>query len=285
MIVSASYRTDIPAYYGDWFRRRLRAGFALVRNPYSGQDYRVSLKAEDVTGFVFWTRNPTPFGAALEDAAALGRPILVQMTITGYPRTLEPGVLEADAAVAAFRGLAERLGPRAVVWRYDPVLLTDGTPPAWHRTNVRRLADALARSTDECVFSFAQIYRKSRRNLTGAAVEWSDPQDSDKAALLQELAAIVGEAGMTASLCAQPDLLSDGLAPARCIDARRLADIAGGPVQARTKGQRPGCLCAEARDIGRYDLCPQGCAYCYANASRAAARAGLARHDPHAERL
>lgn len=285
MIVSASYRTDIPAYYGDWFQRRLRAGFALVRNPYGGPDYRASLKAEDVTGFVFWTRNPTPFAAGLKDAAALDRPILVQMTITGYPRALEPGVLEADAAVAAFRALAERLGPRAVVWRYDPVLLTEATPPAWHRANVRRLAGALAGSTDECVFSFAQIYRKSRRNLAAAAVDWSDPDEHDKAALLAELGAIVGKAGMTASLCAQPDLLSEGLAPARCIDADRLADIAGGPVEARTKGQRPGCLCAEARDIGRYDLCPQGCVYCYANASRAAARAGLAGHDPDAERL
>lgn len=285
MIVSASYRTDIPAYYADWFCARLAAGFAEVRNPYNGRFYRVDLSPATVDGFVFWTRNPAPFAAGFDAVQALARPCVVQMTITGYPRGLEPGVLDADAAVAALRGLSDRLGRRAVVWRYDPVALTAATPAGWHRENVARLAGRLAGATDECVLSFAAIYRKTARNMDATGIVWRDPAAAEKRSLLAELAAIVAGEGMAARLCAQPDLLAAGLAPARCIDAARLGDIAGAPVSAKTKGQRPGCLCAESRDIGRYDACPQGCAYCYANASRAAARRSLAAHDAGAASL
>lgn len=285
MIVSASYRTDIPAYYGDWFLNRLAAGFAEVGNPYGGPPYRVSLAPGDVSGFVFWTRNPAPFARGFEAVQATGRPFVVQMTVTGYPRALEPGVIDAAAAVAAFRSLARRLGPRAVVWRYDPVVLTELTPPDWHLEAVRRLADVLAGVTDECVFSFAHVYRKSRRNLDASGLSWTDPEPAAKRDLLAALGDIVAERGMAARLCAQPDMRAGVLEAARCIDAVRLGDVAGAPIAARIRGARPGCLCAESRDIGRYDACPQGCVYCYANRSRAAARATLAAHDPHAVRL
>lgn len=285
MIVSASYRTDIPAYYGDWFVARIAAGHADVVNPYGGRPSRVALTADAVAGFVFWTRNPAPFGAGFDAAAALGRPSIVQFTITGYPRALEPGVLETEAAIRAFRDLAGRLGTRAVVWRYDPVVLTAATPGDWHLKNIDRLAAALAGATDECVLSFAHVYRKTRRNLDAAGLAWRDPPADEKRALLARLAGAVAAHGMTPTLCAQPDLLADGLAPAACIDAARLADVGGGPLDVRTKGNRPGCLCAESRDIGRYDSCAQGCCYCYANQTRAAASRRLAVHDDQAVQL
>ncbi|MGZ0187243.1 MAG: DUF1848 domain-containing protein [Alphaproteobacteria bacterium] len=280
MIVSASYRTDIPAYYGDWFKRRLAAGYVDVHNPYGGKPYRVELTAEAVSGFVFWTRNPQPFESAFAAVQAMERPFIIQMTITGYPRVLEAGVLDRDPAVAAFQALARLYGRDAVVWRYDPVIITDATPPAWHENAVAQLAKALREYTTECVLSFAHIYRKTRRNLEAGAIGWRDPVEDEKKALLGQLAAIIRNEGLMASLCAQPTLLGDGLTPARCIDAARLSSVAGRAIAAKTKGARPGCLCADARDIGRYDRCPQGCVYCYANANRETARTGLQRHDP-----
>ena len=142
MIISASYRTDVPAYYRDWFLNRLAAGYAEVRNPYSGKVARVSLAADDVSGFVFWTRNPAPFTGGFEAVAARGTPFTIQMTITGYPRALEPGVLDTNAAIAAFRDLAKTWGPRAAVWRYDPVLISDITNTDWHLQNFAKLGAA-----------------------------------------------------------------------------------------------------------------------------------------------
>jgi hypothetical protein len=293
VIVSASYRTDIPAFYGAWFRQRLRAGVCQVANPYGGPPSTVPLTAEAVDGFVFWTRNPAPFAAALTDVAARGIPFMVQVTITGYPHALEASVSDAKRSIAAMRVLAERYGPRSCVWRYDPVLLTSLTPPAWHRETFARLAAALSGAVDEVVLSFAQIYAKTRRNTARAAARhgfsWEDPPATVKTELLAALAAIAADHGLKATLCTQPDLLASGLAPelapARCIDAARLSDVAGRPIASKTKGNRPGCLCAESRDIGAYDTCPHGCVYCYAVRAPEAAKRSFRTHDPDASLL
>ena len=283
-IVSASYRSDIPAFYGDWFMRRLDAGFCRVVNPYGGQIHEIPLTRERVEGFVFWTRNPGPFGAALAEVAGRGYPFVVQMTVTGYPRPLETSVLAPERAVALIEGLARRYGPRAAVWRYDPLLITSLTPPEWHRRTFTRLARAISGNVDEVVFSFAHIYAKTKANLTHAAgrhgFTWDDPPEAEKRALLADLAGIARGFGLHPTLCAQPELLGPGIEPARCIDAARLSDLAGRPLGARTKGNRPGCLCAESRDIGAYDSCPHGCVYCYAVRKPGLAKRGYRAHDP-----
>ena len=289
MIISASYRTDIPAFYGAWFRARLRAGFCRVANPYSGQQHEIPLNPEAADGFVFWTRNAKPFLGALDETAARGFPFVVQYTITGYPRALEPSVVPAGRAVALVHDLAGRYGPQAVVWRYDPVFVTSLTPPAWHLEHFASLAAALAGAADEVVLSFAQIYAKTRANSDRAAARhgftWQDPDPAAKAALLGGLAAIAREHDITPTLCSQPDLAAPELAPARCIDKARLSDVAGRPLTARAKGNRPGCLCAESRDIGAYDSCPHGCVYCYAVRRPARAKTRHRAHDPAAEAL
>lgn len=289
MIVSASTRTDIPAFYGDWFRRRLAAGRCTVRSPYGGAAYEVPLAGPEVDGFVFWTRNILPFQDALAEIAARGLPFVVHYTVTGYPRPLEQSVTDPERSVAAIRALAARHGPRVVVWRYDPVLISSLTPPAWHRETFARLADALAGASDEVVLSHAHVYAKTRRNLDRAAARhgfaWRDPELDEKRALLGDLAGLAAVRGLRASVCAQPDLVGPSLAPARCIDAGRLGDIAGRAIAVPTKGNRPGCLCARSRDIGAYDTCPHGCVYCYAVRGSAVAKARHKRHAPAAPAL
>ena len=289
MIVSASYRSDIPALYGTWFLNRLATGHALVANPYGGPPYRVSLATDDVDGFVFWTRNAGPFRAGFEAVAGRGLPFMVQYTVTGYPRALELSVPEAARGVTEIRHLRHRYGPRAVVWRYDPILVTSLTETAWHVENFGNLATALRGATDEVVVSFAQFYAKTRSNVAAAArahgFAWRDPEIDEKRALLAQLTDIAAAHGMRLTLCTQPDLASGKTPPARCVDAERLSDIAGRPLGAREKGNRPGCLCAESRDIGAYDSCTQGCVYCYAVRTNAAARTNRRRHDPESEML
>ncbi|HYE00340.1 MAG TPA: DUF1848 domain-containing protein [Alphaproteobacteria bacterium] len=286
MIVSASYRTDIPAFYAEWFARRLAEGFALVGNPYGGAEYRVDLRPGAVAGWVFWTKNLGPFRPQLEAVRARGEPFVVQYSITGLPTALEKAVPRPEAAVGHMRELARRFGPRAAVWRYDPVVLTDLTPPAWHRETFARLAGGLRGATDEVTVSFLQLYRKTGRNLRLAAerhgLSWRLPEPEEQRALLDDLTAIAADHGMALTLCTQPGL---GGVPARCIDAARLSDVAGRPLPARTKGNRPGCLCAESHDIGAYDGCPHGCVYCYAVSDHARAQARLKAHDPAAPKL
>ncbi|MDJ0949963.1 MAG: DUF1848 domain-containing protein [Alphaproteobacteria bacterium] len=289
MIVSASYRTDIPAFYGQWFMNRLAAGWCDVANPYGGAPYRVSLRRQDVDGLVFWTKNLGDFADHLDSLRAHGYPFVVHYSINGYPRALETSVTDAQRSVAHMRHLRDRFGPRVAVWRYDPVIDTDLTPLDWHRENFARLAVATRGLTDEAVVSFAHIYRKTRRNLSAAArragFAWRDPAPEEKRALAARLVEIAADSGMRLTVCSQPAVLVPGAEPARCIDAVRLADLAGAPVPGRLKGNRPGCGCYESRDIGAYDTCPHGCVYCYAVQNRALAQRRFRQHDPDAEYL
>lgn len=289
MIISASYKTDIPAFYGSWFRNRLAAGFVRVANPYGGKPFTVDLRPEAAEAFVFWTRNAGPFLDTLDMLADRRRHFMVQVTVTGYPRALERSVIETDRAVAQIREMARRFGPRSVVWRYDPVLITDLTPPDFHVRNFAALAADLAGAVDEVVLSFATIYRKTGANLTRlereAGIAWRDPGAEEKRALLARLAETARDHGIQPTLCAQPDLLSAALTPAACIDIVRLSDVAGRDISGREKGNRPGCACAESRDIGAYDSCPHGCLYCYAVGRPETAKRKLRAHDPEGEFL
>src|SRR5260370_5747814 len=275
------------AFCGGWVLGRLRGGFCGVGNPYGGGDYEVSLVPGAVDGFVLWSRNLRPLLPDL-DAVRQVAPFVVQFTVTLYPRSLETSVIDASDAVDQLREVRRRFGKRAAVWRYDPIVFTDGLDAAAHMAGFAALARALQGTVDEVVLSVMHPYRKTRRNLDRATarsgVAWRVPPVEEKRALLVRLAAIAHEEGMAPNLCSQPELLPPGadcgLGEASCIDAVRLADVATRPVAARESGNRPGCRCALSRDIGAYDTCPHGCVYCYAVADRDRALANFRRHDP-----
>lgn len=289
MIISASYKTDIPAFYGEWFMNRLRIGHCDMVNPYNREVYRLSLDRADVDGFLFWTKNIGPFLPHLPEIQQRGYPFVVQYTINGYPRSLEFSVLQAERAVDHAKRLAETLGPRAVVWRYDPVIFTTQTDADFHLRNFAMLARSLEGTTDEVVTSFAQIYKKTRRNLDWAAgafgFEWTDPTDDLKRSLVSQFASMASAHAMELTLCAQDQYLVPGVRPARCIDAERLAEVAGRPIAAKLQGNRPDCGCYQSRDIGTYDTCPHGCVYCYAVANRDLAQERYRQHDSTGDSL
>ena len=268
---------------------RLRTGYCSVVNPYGGQTFRVSLRPDDVDGIVFWTKNAGPFLPYLSEVAQMGYPFFVQYTINGYPRALENRVVDARAATGHAAAIRSRFGPRAVVWRYDTIVSTSLTPAGFHLENFGRIAESLRGVSDEVVISFAHLYRKTERNLSetahGAGFEWWDPAVGEKRAMAAKLAGIAQANGMQLTICSQPEFAATGTVAARCVDAQRLGDISGRPIEARLKGNRPGCGCFESRDIGDYDTCPHGCVYCYAVRNRGLALERYQRHDPDSEFL
>ena len=215
MIVSASYRTDIPAFYGEWFMNRLQAGFCMTVNPYGGQVSRVDLTRDAVGGFVFWTRNIGPFWDRLAEVRRMGFPFVVSYTITGYPRALEASVVDPRRSIDLMKSLRDAYGPKAVVWRYDTIVFSSLTPADFHRRNFEVLARALEGATDEAIVSFAQIYKKTRRNMDAAARKfgfvWEDPVDDIKLALASDLVRIATGCGMRLSVCGQRQYLVPGL--------------------------------------------------------------------------
>lgn len=289
MIISASYKTDIPTFYGEWFMRRLRAGYCKMVNPYNQKVIRVSLKRQDVDGIVFWTKNIGPFRKHLREVHDSGFPFVIQHTINAYPKALEFSVVDASRSVAHLNEIAAEYGKKVCVWRYDTIVLSSVTPWAFHVENFERLCSQLKDATDEVVISFVHLYKKTLRNMNWAAqefgFEWNDPDAATKKELLEQLVRIADKYTIQVAVCSQPEFLVAGAKKARCVDAERLEQIAGRPIRAELRGNRKECGCFASRDIGEYDTCPHGCVYCYAVQNRQLAQDRYRKHDPESEFL
>ena len=268
MILSVSRRTDIPAWYADWFFARLHAGYADVRNPYRpGQVSRVPMTPDMVDGIVFWTKNPLPMLSRLGELGHFS--YYFQFTLTPYGSELEPGLpSKEEVLIPALKRLSSLAGKNRVVWRYDPVVLTREWTMDRHRFCFQRMAQALEGATDECIVSFVDDYACNRRRMRQAGGFAPDESNA------RELLCCFGEAakkhGMKLSVCCEPALVEGmqsvgGVGSAHCIDVDRLSRIADRPIYIPPDPhQREGCGCAKSVDIGAYDTCRNGCIYCYA---------------------
>ena len=291
MIISASRRTDIPAFYAEWMIHRLRAGNCAVPNPFNREQVsRISLRPEDVDVIVFWTRNPRPLMAYLEELDARGYRYYFQFTILGYPREIDPQSPPLATAVRTFSDLSERLGPSRVIWRYDPIIFTKLTPPTFHRENFQRLAESLRNRTRRSVVSIVDMYRKTEsrmRDLEGTPAAAQPCGAGDFQTLMCELAELARVNGMDIVSCAEEiDLRAFGIRPGKCVDDEVIAQAFAMEVPAKKDPtQRDACGCVVSRDIGMYDSCLHGCCYCYATKRFEQARVNYDTHNPHSPSL
>lgn len=273
MILSASVNADVPAHYGTWFRRRLDAGFLRVAAADPWKQRKIALDPSHIDGIVFWTRDVTPFLAVLDALHREGTAFVVHYALTG-----DAQAHSAQAAIAAMQELARRFGPRVVVWRYDPVLVDGHTPAEVHVASFTALANALAGAADEVILAFARPRPSHRSRPAPAQAQTGEPVA--RRDLVRRLSSVAHERTMRLSVCADAEALAPGSSPARCVDARRLADIAGRSIDAPTAGFMRDCLCARAVDIGDHGgSAPEW--FCGADARRSP----RLRHDPQSEFL
>ncbi len=290
MIISASRRTDIPAFYGEWFRARLEAGFFDRVNPYNpSQIKRISLAPADVDCFVFWTKNPAPFLETLKYLNMLNYKYYFQLTLNDYPDFFEPGLPSVEKRVEALRRLSDIISPEKIVWRYDPIVISDVTPVEYHLERFDRLCKAIADNVGRAVISFMVHYKKVRRALENLeirkGVKFIDMAEPENQAPLNETAA--GLAGIAArrgvslySCCAHPEIKKHGIYPAACIDGEHIKKLFNAEKNfKKDKSQRKDCLCVESADMGVYDTCPHGCVYCYATMNQARAAENFKKHS------
>ncbi len=285
-IISASRRTDIPAFYMPWLIKRLQAGFVSYPNPYNGQVYTVSLRPEDVHSIVFWSKHYEQLLPHLDELTERGYRFYFHYTITGASRVLEPHAPGWQRAVQVFRELAKRTSARHVQWRFDPILFTDELGAEFYIERFRDLATALSGMTQRCYFSFAVFYGKVGRQLRRMRIRFHDPATEDKQALVKAMADIADECGITLYACCQDALVTKRVQKAHCIDGGLLAELfPDRPLISKFKPTRKQCGCVVSRDIGMYDTCPHGCAYCYANQNHQAALRRFRAHKPEAQML
>lgn len=281
MILSVSRRTDIPAYYSEWFLNRLKEKYVLIANPYNSDRLgRVELSPDSVDCIVFWTKNPAPMLGKLDAIEEMGYSFYFQFTLTPYGRDVERNLPPKGELLQTFQNLSRRIGPERVVWRYDPVMITETFSIAWHLERFQELCDKLYGVTSRCIFSFIDPYAHIGNEFHGMSRE-------EMLAVAQGFSKIATEYQLPLFTCAEEiDLSRFQIGHSACIDRKLIEQITGCPIKAKKDtGQRPACGCIESVDIGAYDTCPNGCVYCYATSSEKAMQRRVRAHDPFSPML
>ena len=286
-VISASARTDIPAFYGDWFMERVREGYVRTKNPYGPQIGTVSLKPADVHAIVFWSKNYAPFLHHLSELDERGLDAYFHFTVDGYTldertRPIERKVPKPKVQLRSFRALAERYSPKHVLWRYHPLIFTPIIDGDWHRRRFAELAQMLEGLTERCHFGFLDFLQKTVRNMHQLPEELRpfEPPTEDQVQLMLELAAIASQHGITLYSCAEDFAAVGPIRRGACVDRELLDEL--WPHKAQPLALYPSrgeCGCVENRDIGAYDTCVHDCRYCYAVTSRPVAIGRYKAHD------
>jgi len=274
-ILSVSRRSDIPAYYGNWFQQNVGEEAVALRSPFSNQIQQISLRPADISAIVFWSKDFRPFRPVLTQIAPLYHErFLFHYTINGFSGAakslLEPGAPLTSEAVATAKTMSREYGAEKILWRFDPIIFSDLTPPEERLAAFREIAGQLAGSVQRCYVSFVDLYGKVRRrfeNLEASGkIRFYKPDTARQIEFLERIKAIAQAADIQLFTCCEDNVgAAAGLPKGHCIDAellRRLFPDEEFPVKINPTRQQ--CGCYASRDIGAYRTCRHACVYCYA---------------------
>ncbi len=278
MIINSGSRTDIPAYYNDWFYNRIKEEYVLVRNPYYPKKvtkYRLHPDVVDVLSFC--TKNPSPMLERLEELHRFNQYWFV--TINPYGKEIEPGVPSCDEVIRSTKALSKKIGPKAVGWRYDPIFISEDYSIDFHISHFEEMARELSGSVHQCVISYIDLYEKTKRNFPEVRAVTREEQHT----LTKAIAEIAKAYHIPVRTCCEGrDLAQYGVDVSGCLTQAVLEEAIGQPlnVPGSVRSPREACDCLLGNDIGMYNTCPHGCVYCYANYDMAIVRRNAMAHDP-----
>ncbi len=284
MIISASRRTDIPAFYVEWFFNQLKDGYVLVQHPRNPQMFsKVLLNTDVVDCFVFWSKNPSPMLTRLDELKDYT--YYFQFTLTPYGSEIEPHLPSVKRRIEIFKRLSDKVGKNRVVWRYDPIFVNNQYPINFHVDTFAEIAYALKDHTERCTMSFIDCYAHVQRTFDAFGIQ---PLNSeDMISIAKSLSETATEYNIRLETCAENlDLSADNIFHGACIDKMLIERIIGSPlVVKKDKNQRPTCNCIESIDIGMYNTCSHGCIYCYATTGNDKLLHNVKLHDVNSPKL
>lgn len=279
VIISVSRATDIPGFYMDWFLRRFHEGSIIWKNPYR-QNRRQRVLFDKTRAAVFWTKDPGSLLARADEIDDLGIHWYAQVTLNDYEGLgYERRVPLLEKRVRDFQDLSGRLGKERVIWRFDPLLLSDILSLSSLQERIERLFSLLGPYCERMVFSYIDLrYRGVMRNMKQYGLtdirEFLPDEKLEVAEVLERCAQKYGVLVM--ACCQELDLKRYGIVPGRCVDDRIFRRIAAHDPEfinwlerdaRKDTGQRAHCTCIVSKDVGEYSTCLHQCRYCYANRS------------------
>jgi DNA repair photolyase len=277
-ILSVSRTTDIPAFYPEWIINRLNAGYSVKLNPYNRMKRRIIY--DDVGMIVFWSKNPSPLISYLPEIDRKGIRYYFQFTLNDYDcEGFERNVPPLSERIETFKKMSDVCGPEKVIWRFDPLLLSDTVDVEILVARIEEIGEEISPYTEKFVFSFIDLYKSVERNLKKSGIKAAESlrefSFDEVMEMSDEIGMLTGRWGIRAATCGEDyDLKCFGIEKNRCVDPDLISRICvDDPDMTRylsrhakkDKGQRPACGCIESSDVGCYNTCPHLCAYCYAN--------------------
>lgn len=303
IIISASRSTDIPTFYTEWFVNRWKTGYIKWINPFNNKPLYISFKNTRVV--VFWTKNPRPMFEYLDFLDANIPNYYFQFSLNDYDKEgFEAKVPKVQNRIKTFIELSNKLGKQRVVWRYDPLILTDTITIAELLKRIQNIGEQLKDYTEKLVFSFVDIniYKKVENNLKKEQVNYIEWSEELMIEFAQGLYQLTKDWGLKLGTCTEKiDLGKYNIVHNKCIDDDLMIELFShdkvlmnflGVEQAdlfsdgkivktkklKDKGQREDCGCIMSKDIGAYNTCPHECNYCYANSSKELAKKNYQLH-------
>ncbi len=272
VIISASRRTDLPAFFMQDFLKSWKRGYTLWKNPFNPKQIK-KVFFDKTKVVVFWSKYPSGY---MRHIKQIDFPHYMLFTLNLYPE-LEKNLPPFEKRVAIFREVSKTIGSEKVIWRFDPIVLVEGLIDA--KEIVRRfavVAKALEGFTKRVIISFMTPYRRAVSRMKKSGLLYHEPTMDEVEYIAASLSEIADEHGMEVQSCADRFaalgiLESMGVKRGACIDKeyilRVFRDVEG--IEAvvtlkKDKGQRSLCLCAESVDVGEYGTCKFNCLYCYA---------------------
>jgi hypothetical protein len=272
-VISASRRTDIPAYYLNWFIEKIREGEVIVQNPYYKKKYkRVDLRPESVEWIVFWSRNYDKF--LKNQSFFQAYRLFFHFTILSHHPLLEKLKVRPDKLIKQMEDLVAHFGSKQIVWRYDPIVCWEDEGKIQSNYNFSDFElfcrEFSSMGLKKCYFSYVTDYLKFRRRFAQKYPNLNILPDNQITIIqiLEEMRKISAEFGISLYTCCNDSLLGSNTSKGRCISGQFLNSLAGQKTVSEAKTPtRPDCGCTRSIDIGDYlnQSCNFGCIYCYAN--------------------
>lgn len=277
MIIHTGCRTDIPAFYSEWLRNRIKEGFVCVRNPYHpSQVTKYRLSPDVVDCLAFCTKNPKPMIPYLTQLDPYRQYWFV--TITPYGKEIEPFVPEKREVIEDFKKLSKYIGIDSIGWRYDPIFMGMGFDVNRHIQAFQKIAERLKGYTHDCTISFLDLYEKVKRN----APQIRPPTREEAIKLALSFSKIGKENGMIIHSCCEKTYLAEyGIDCSGCMSQEIIEKAIGMKLDPpKRRSLRQDCNCLMGNDIGAYDTCGHLCKYCYANTNARLVNENRRRHIP-----
>ncbi len=277
MILMVSGRTDIVAFYTDWFIDRYREGYVDVRNPFNPK--LVSrINFNNVDAILFCTKNPIPI---LKYLKSIDKPIIFHVTLTPYKEDIEPNIRDKTKIIDAIKELSSIVGIDNLYIRYDPILINKKYSLDYHKRAFEKMCSLLDGYVKHIIVSFIDDYKNVRKNKY--VLNYKELDEFDYKEIGINFSKSAKSHGMTVQTCFEErNLVEYGFIKGECL-SREMAFKLTGKVFKEWKAR--GCSCAEMVDIGVYNSCKHFCKYCYANYDEVKVKSNYSKHNPNSSLL